>query len=137
MVNLYNLASVKRWQKEQDQIAAQKQDALTAGPGLKSLGWKGDERFKNPDERPEELKKEKPRRARKPYDECIRQLNELVRDPEVVRRINNTPPTPIFKSISRVCKKWARRRSREKARALNQDSGISGWGGESRNGLWL
>lgn len=39
--------------QEEKMIAAQKVQALMPAPGLKSLGWKGDDRFKNPVSCPE------------------------------------------------------------------------------------
>jgi|LauGreDrversion2_3_1035106.scaffolds.fasta_scaffold149717_1 hypothetical protein len=49
VTHILNLAAQKKHASEQQQIAERERTPLPAPPGLKSLGWKGDARFKNPD----------------------------------------------------------------------------------------
>jgi len=101
VTHILNLAAVKQHKAQQERISELEKIPLPAPAGLKSLGWRGDERFKNPDVAggrviPTAIGKKgsgsvtaraKPVQKRNAKDEAIKLFGELLRDKEWVRRM--------------------------------------------------
>jgi len=94
VTHILNLAAQKQHQSELQRIAELERTPLPAPSGLKSLGWKGDARFKNPDgplsksaSSASTAAAAKPTQKRTPKEEAIKIFGELLRDKEWVRKV--------------------------------------------------
>ncbi|EKX51287.1 hypothetical protein GUITHDRAFT_103203 [Guillardia theta CCMP2712] len=113
VVNVLNLIAAKKYEEEKKQLLEASAPKPMITDGSKSLGFKGNERFKpvqtDAGGKPKKTKK------RKPEDEMIKLLGEFLRDKAKVQALTKQKKDPNnpFLVIRRVTNRYARQVERE------------------------